>query len=48
MINNTLPSSVYVELANIQNSDDRERLVMASNREALAKWMFEGLAKVKI
>lgn len=48
MINNTLPSSVYVELANIQNSDDRERLILSSNREALAKWMFEGLTNVKI
>ena len=47
MINNTLPSSVYVELANIQNAHDRKRLVIESNREALAKWMYEGLAKVK-
>jgi len=48
MLNYTLPSSVYVELANIQNSDDRERLVIESNREALAKWMFEGLTNAKI
>lgn len=47
MINNTLPSSVYVELANIQNYSDRKRLVEPSNREALAKWMYEGLTKVQ-
>jgi N-acetylmuramoyl-L-alanine amidase len=45
MLNNTLPTSVYVELANIQNSQDRKRLVLKENREALAKWMYEGLTK---
>ncbi|MBT8232284.1 MAG: N-acetylmuramoyl-L-alanine amidase [Saprospiraceae bacterium] len=48
MLNNTLPTSVYVELANIQNSFDRKRLVIPSNREALAKWMYEGLTDVQI
>jgi len=48
MINHTLPSSVYVELANIQNHEDRKRLVDPSNREALAKWMYEGLTDVKM
>ncbi|MBT8229199.1 MAG: N-acetylmuramoyl-L-alanine amidase, partial [Bacteroidia bacterium] len=43
MLNFTLPTSVYVELANIRNADDQERLVKASNREALAKWLYEGM-----
>ena len=44
MIRNTYPTSVYVELANIRNAADQERLVLNSNREALAKWLYEGLA----
>ena len=47
MLNNTYPTSVFVELANIRNRSDHERLVIASNREALAKWMFEGLTAVQ-
>lgn len=43
MINNTLPTSAYVELGNIQNSVDQKRLLDASNREALAKWLYEGI-----
>ncbi len=44
MINNTLPTAAYVELANIRNPNDQERFKLATNREALAKWMFEGIA----
>ncbi|NNE27003.1 MAG: N-acetylmuramoyl-L-alanine amidase [Saprospiraceae bacterium] len=43
MLNFTQPTSVYVELANIRNSADQERLIKASNREALAKWLYEGM-----
>lgn len=39
---NTSPSSVFVELGNIQNAFDQRRFVMSSNRQALAKWMMEG------
>ena len=45
MLNFTLPTSVYVELANIRNPDDQVRLVRASNREALAKWLYEGMVE---
>lgn len=38
----TQPSSVFVELGNIQNSFDQRRFVLSSNRQALAKWMMEG------
>ena len=48
MLNNTLPTSVYVELANIQNAYDRKRIVLDTNREALAKWMFEGLTDIQL
>ncbi len=44
MLNNTLPTAAYVELANIRNPHDHKRLLMNSNREALAKWLSEGIA----
>lgn len=36
------PPSILVELGNIQNPDDRRRLVLSNNRQALANWMTEG------
>ena len=39
------PVSVFVELGNIQNTFDQRRLVMNSNRQALAKWLMEGFLK---
>lgn len=36
------PTSLFVELGNIQNSFDQRRFVISSNRQALAKWMMEG------
>lgn len=39
---NAQPAAVYVELGNIQNAFDQRRLVISSNRQALAKWLMEG------
>ena len=39
---NASPTSVFVELGNIQNTFDQRRFVIDSNRQALAKWMMEG------
>lgn len=39
------PASVYIELANIKNSEDHKRLTLNTNRQALANWLFEGLIK---
>lgn len=36
------PTSVFVELGNIQNTFDQRRFVISSNRQALAKWLMEG------
>lgn len=41
----TTPTSVFVELGNIQNTFDQQRFVMSSNRQALAKWLCEGFLK---
>jgi N-acetylmuramoyl-L-alanine amidase len=41
----TQPKAVLIELANIKNKSDHKRILLASNREALAKWIFEGITK---
>ena len=41
----TSPTSVFVELGNIQNTFDQQRFMMSSNRQALAKWLTEGFVK---
>ena len=44
MLRECKPVGIYLELGNIQHSLDQQRIVLESNREALAKWLFEGLA----
>jgi len=43
VIKNTLPAMVYIELGNLKNSKDQKRILDFENREALAKWISEGL-----
>jgi len=45
MVKNLLPTTLFVELANIRNTKDQERLIYHTNRQALANWLFEGLRK---
>ena len=45
VLSHTTPASVFVELGNIQNKFDQRRLVINSNRQALAKWLMEGFLK---
>ena len=45
VLSHTTPASVFVELSNIQNTFDQRRLVINSNRQALAKWLMEGFLK---
>lgn len=45
VLSHTTPVSVFVELGNIQNTFDQRRLVINSNRQALAKWLMEGFLK---
>lgn len=42
VLSHSIPSAVFVELGNIQNAFDQRRLVISSNRQALAKWLMEG------
>lgn len=39
------PPAAFLELGNIQNERDRKRLVLPSNREALANWICEGIVR---
>lgn len=45
MINYTHPPVVFIELANIKNPADQQRILLSSNRQALANWLFEGLVR---
>lgn len=42
VLKRTKPTSVFVELGNIQNSADQRRFVISDNRQALANWIAEG------
>jgi len=45
MVRNTDVPMVYIELGNIQNARDQQRLVLSNNRQALANWIAEGVLK---
>ena len=45
MVKYVAPTMLFVELANIRNASDQERLIKNTNRQALANWLFEGLRK---
>lgn len=45
VLNYTQPVSVFIELGNIRNKTNHKRLLINSNRQALAKWICEGVAK---
>ncbi|WP_459190251.1 N-acetylmuramoyl-L-alanine amidase [Parabacteroides sp. APC149_11_2_Y6] len=42
VLKRTTPPSVFVELGNIQNSYDQQRIILSNNRQALANWLCEG------
>ena len=43
VLRNTQSAGVYLELGNIRNSRDQQRLVLENNRQALAKWIAEAI-----
>ncbi len=45
MLRESKPTSVYVELANIRNYSDQQRIVLENNRQLLANWLFEGITR---
>nr|WP_321160186.1 N-acetylmuramoyl-L-alanine amidase [Muriicola sp. Z0-33] len=43
MVKNTYPAMAYIEIGNIRNKKDQRRILDADNRQALAKWISEGV-----
>lgn len=43
MVRKTLPAIAYIEIGNIKNSKDQRRILDPDNRQALAKWIGEGI-----
>lgn len=43
VIRNTYPPAVFIELANVNHQRDIQRLIIPSNRQALANWLTQGL-----
>lgn len=43
VINNSKPTSVFIELGNINHKRDQQRFLIADNRQALANWLRDGL-----
>lgn len=43
VMRNTIPSTIFMELGNIQNTMDHKRLLISSNRQALAEWLYDGI-----
>ena len=43
MLRHVRPTTVYIEIANIRNQRDQDRLVIVNNRQAVANWLCEGV-----
>lgn len=45
MLRETLPPAVFIELGNIKNHNDQNRLIIEGNRQLIADWLTEGLVR---
>ena len=45
VLRHATPTSLFVELGNIQNAYDQQRFILSNNRQALTKWIAEGFIK---
>ncbi len=43
VVKNTLPAVAYIEIGNIRSKKDQRRILNPDNRQALAKWISEGI-----
>ncbi|MGB5554172.1 MAG: N-acetylmuramoyl-L-alanine amidase [Flavobacteriaceae bacterium] len=43
LVKNTYPAMTFIEIGNIRNAKDQRRIVDPDNRQALAKWISEGV-----
>jgi N-acetylmuramoyl-L-alanine amidase len=46
MLNNTIPPVTFIELGNIKNHRDQQRILIPTNRQAIANWLCDGYIKV--
>lgn len=44
VLRNTSPVGLFIEVGNIRNKRDQKRLVESNNRQALARWIADGIA----
>lgn len=45
MLKKTIPTAVFIELGNIHHPRDQQRLIYENNRQALARWMCDGVTE---
>ncbi len=43
LVKNTIPAMTYIEIGNIKNKKDQKRILVPENRQALAKWIGDGI-----
>lgn len=43
MLDKTIPTAIFIELGNIQHPRDQQRLIFENNRQAIARWMCDGV-----
>ncbi|WP_297763661.1 N-acetylmuramoyl-L-alanine amidase [uncultured Muriicola sp.] len=43
LVKNTLPAMAYIEIGNLKSKKDQRRILDPDNRQALAKWISEGI-----
>lgn len=45
VLRNTTPVSAFVEIGNIQNKYDQQRIILSNNRQAMANWISEAFVR---
>ena len=43
MLEKTMPTALFIELGNINHARDQQRLIFENNRQAIAKWLCDGV-----
>ena len=43
MLAKTIPTAVFIELGNIHHARDQQRLIFENNRQAIARWLCDGV-----
>jgi N-acetylmuramoyl-L-alanine amidase len=43
MVRNLKPTTIFIEIGNIQNPKDQKRIIEPNNRQAIANWITDGI-----